>query len=185
MEYFVWKITILCQKIIFFPILGGARTGCAPWICPCIGIGSIRPKSGSVRLDNQVKGILMNIMQCERWQHRLCDTGKTILTIPRIYIVLYKSLTILSIKWSLFMIYIFALYAFQFNLCFILVLSYFCMNILKYVLKVHEYFMCVLSWFAYLLNYRLLIICMNVLVCVICAINVGIYFLYWLLVLWQ
>ena len=24
------KITILCQKIIFFPILGGARDGCAP-----------------------------------------------------------------------------------------------------------------------------------------------------------
>ena len=32
--YFVWKITILRQKIIFFPILGGARTGCAPWIRP-------------------------------------------------------------------------------------------------------------------------------------------------------
>jgi hypothetical protein len=28
--YFVWKITILCQKIIFFPILGGVRAGCAP-----------------------------------------------------------------------------------------------------------------------------------------------------------
>jgi hypothetical protein len=28
--YFVWKITILRQKIIFFPILGGARAGCAP-----------------------------------------------------------------------------------------------------------------------------------------------------------
>ena len=28
--YFVWKITILRHKIIFFPILGGARTGCAP-----------------------------------------------------------------------------------------------------------------------------------------------------------
>jgi hypothetical protein len=42
------------------------------------------PKSGSVRPDNQVKSILMNIMQCdgcERWQHRLCDTGKNILTI--------------------------------------------------------------------------------------------------------
>ena len=26
--YFVWKITILRQKIIFFPILGGARAGC-------------------------------------------------------------------------------------------------------------------------------------------------------------
>ena len=36
--YFVWKITILHQKIIFFPILGGARSGCAPppWIRPCI-----------------------------------------------------------------------------------------------------------------------------------------------------
>ena len=35
--YFVWKITILCQKIIFFPILGGARAGCAPppSIRPC------------------------------------------------------------------------------------------------------------------------------------------------------
>jgi hypothetical protein len=32
--YFVWKITILRQKIIFFPILGGARAGCAPWIRP-------------------------------------------------------------------------------------------------------------------------------------------------------
>ena len=31
----MWKITILCQKIIFFPILGGARAGCAPrWIRP-------------------------------------------------------------------------------------------------------------------------------------------------------
>ena len=28
--YFVWKITILRQKIICFPILWGARTGCAP-----------------------------------------------------------------------------------------------------------------------------------------------------------
>ena len=28
--YFVWKITILRQKIIFFQILGGARAGCAP-----------------------------------------------------------------------------------------------------------------------------------------------------------
>jgi hypothetical protein len=35
--YFVWKITILRQKIIFFPILGGARAGCAsPWIRPCL-----------------------------------------------------------------------------------------------------------------------------------------------------
>ena len=67
----------------------------------------------------------------------------------------------------------------------ILVLSYFYMNILKYVLKVHEYFMCVLSLFAYLLNFRMLIICMNVIVCVIYAMNVGIYFLCWLLVLWQ
>ena len=34
--YFVWKITILRQKIIFFPILGGARAGCAPpWIRLC------------------------------------------------------------------------------------------------------------------------------------------------------
>ena len=35
--YFVWKITILRQKIIFFPILGRVRAGCAPppWICPC------------------------------------------------------------------------------------------------------------------------------------------------------
>ena len=28
--YFVGKITILRQKIIFFPILGGSRAGCAP-----------------------------------------------------------------------------------------------------------------------------------------------------------
>jgi hypothetical protein len=28
--YFLWKITILRQKIKFFPILGGARAGCAP-----------------------------------------------------------------------------------------------------------------------------------------------------------
>ena len=28
--YFVWKITILRQKIIFFPILGGGGAGCAP-----------------------------------------------------------------------------------------------------------------------------------------------------------
>jgi hypothetical protein len=34
---FVWKITILRQQIIFFPILGGARAGSAPppWIRPC------------------------------------------------------------------------------------------------------------------------------------------------------
>ena len=37
--YFVWKIMILCQKIIFFPILGGARAGYTPpWIRPCISI---------------------------------------------------------------------------------------------------------------------------------------------------
>ena len=28
--YFVWKIMILCQKILFFPILGGAHARCAP-----------------------------------------------------------------------------------------------------------------------------------------------------------
>jgi hypothetical protein len=40
LSFFVlWKITILRQKIIFFPILGGARAGCAPppWIRPCSG----------------------------------------------------------------------------------------------------------------------------------------------------
>ena len=31
LEYFVWKITVLRQKIIFFPILGG---GASPWIRP-------------------------------------------------------------------------------------------------------------------------------------------------------
>jgi hypothetical protein len=31
--YFVWKITVLCQKILFFPILvGGRATGAPPWI---------------------------------------------------------------------------------------------------------------------------------------------------------
>ena len=35
--YIVWKITILRQTIILFPILGGARAGCAPlWIRPWI-----------------------------------------------------------------------------------------------------------------------------------------------------
>jgi hypothetical protein len=41
--YFVWKITILRQKIIFFPILGGGGGGGGgrrvrppPWIRPCI-----------------------------------------------------------------------------------------------------------------------------------------------------
>ena len=32
--YFVWKISILRQKIIFFPILGGARAGCASPLDP-------------------------------------------------------------------------------------------------------------------------------------------------------
>ena len=37
LRYFVWKITILRQKIIFFPILGGgARRVRPPWIRPCI-----------------------------------------------------------------------------------------------------------------------------------------------------
>jgi hypothetical protein len=30
--YFVWKITILHQKILFFPILEGVP----PWIRPCV-----------------------------------------------------------------------------------------------------------------------------------------------------
>jgi hypothetical protein len=35
LEYFVWKITILHQKIIFFPILGGHPPGAPPpWIRP-------------------------------------------------------------------------------------------------------------------------------------------------------
>ena len=34
--YFVWKIMILRQKIIFFPILGGGTPGAPlPWIRPC------------------------------------------------------------------------------------------------------------------------------------------------------
>jgi hypothetical protein len=38
--YFVWKITILRQKIIFFPILGGGarRVRPPPWIRPCFWI---------------------------------------------------------------------------------------------------------------------------------------------------
>ena len=32
--YLVWTITILRQKKSFFPILGGARAECAPWIRP-------------------------------------------------------------------------------------------------------------------------------------------------------
>jgi hypothetical protein len=34
----VWKITILRQTILFFPILGGGGAGreCPPWIRPCI-----------------------------------------------------------------------------------------------------------------------------------------------------
>ena len=38
LRYFGWKITILRQKIIFFPILEGARAGCAPspWTRPCL-----------------------------------------------------------------------------------------------------------------------------------------------------
>jgi len=35
----VWGISceksrFYTKKILFFPILGGARAGCAPWICP-------------------------------------------------------------------------------------------------------------------------------------------------------
>ena len=34
--YFVWKITILRQQILFFPILGGGRRmHPPPWIRPC------------------------------------------------------------------------------------------------------------------------------------------------------
>ena len=36
--YFVWKITILPQKIIFFPILGGCAPDAPPWIRPWIYI---------------------------------------------------------------------------------------------------------------------------------------------------
>jgi hypothetical protein len=32
--YFVWKITILRQKILFFSILGGRAPGAPPWIRP-------------------------------------------------------------------------------------------------------------------------------------------------------
>jgi hypothetical protein len=33
--FFVWKIMILRQQILFFPILGGVHAGCAPpWIRP-------------------------------------------------------------------------------------------------------------------------------------------------------
>jgi hypothetical protein len=47
--YFVWKITILCQKIKFSPILGDARAGCAPcWIRPwivCLSPGRVKRKN--------------------------------------------------------------------------------------------------------------------------------------------
>jgi hypothetical protein len=32
--YFVWKITILRQKILFFTILVGSRAGCPPGSAP-------------------------------------------------------------------------------------------------------------------------------------------------------
>jgi len=84
----------------------------------------------------------------------------------------------IDIAWNLPYCCLFALCAFQFNLCFILVLSYFCMNIFKICFK-SAWIFCV--FWVDLLNYRLPKICMNVLACVICAINVGIYFLYWFL----
>ena len=34
--YFVWKITILRQKILFFPMLGGVAPDASPLIRPCI-----------------------------------------------------------------------------------------------------------------------------------------------------
>jgi hypothetical protein len=36
LRYFVWKFTILRQKINFFQILGGARAGCAPLNPPLV-----------------------------------------------------------------------------------------------------------------------------------------------------
>jgi hypothetical protein len=50
--YFVWKITILRQKIIFFQILGGARAGCAPlWIRPLYCMLYPRTKGPVMGLD--------------------------------------------------------------------------------------------------------------------------------------
>ena len=61
--YFVWKITILRQKIIFFPILGGARAGCAPppWIRPWYSLTLIYYKNN----------VSIQIQQLYNVSHRL------------------------------------------------------------------------------------------------------------------
>ena len=59
--YIVWKITILRQKIIFFPILGGSRAGGAPPLDPPLQLAAI-----NVRLDYLLPGILMPITCIKR-----------------------------------------------------------------------------------------------------------------------
>jgi hypothetical protein len=53
LRYFVWKITILRHKIIFFPILGGGgRAGCAPlWIRTWCNLMSHRKWSCNAQLE--------------------------------------------------------------------------------------------------------------------------------------
>ena len=74
------------------------------------------------------------------------------------------------IAWNLPYYCLLALYAFQFNLCFILVLGFFCMNIfgiflryvLEYVLEVHAYF----TLYAFQFNLCFILVlgyfCMNI-----------------------
>jgi hypothetical protein len=77
----VWKITILRQKIIFFPILGGARAGCAP-----PSPGSAPDVEGSYVWDpvavinkkfNLIKAIKMHpVYTCTKNRHvRLINIG--------------------------------------------------------------------------------------------------------------
>ena len=65
--YFVWKITILRQKIIIFPILGGVRPGCTP-----PGSAPDKHRGNSFKLQNykmrlkQIRLNWMNFMQVKK-----------------------------------------------------------------------------------------------------------------------
>ena len=54
--YFVGKITILHQKTLFFPILGGARAGCAPPpLDPPLDCILSQNESGNLRYNYDLK----------------------------------------------------------------------------------------------------------------------------------
>ena len=71
--YFVWKITILRKKIIFFPILGGRVPGAPPPLDPPLHAYNISTHNSSTIIFLYILILVINNRKILQWQTYPCS----------------------------------------------------------------------------------------------------------------